>query len=254
MDAKERGSFCVYRHTSPNGKVYIGITGQPLARRWRNGAGYKAQLLFSRAIQKYGWENFDHEVLLSDLTEEQAKLAERLFIGYYDTTNRTKGYNTTIGGDSSSMLGRHHSKETKEKMSIKMREKYANGNAPRTGRKTSEETKRKISEAKRGKPCPEDAKRKISRTLTGRKLPIEVRQKMSEAQRGERGSMYGKTGAKHPNSKAVLMIDKDTNKIVKEFGGMKEAERQTGIKNQHISLCCMGKRKSAGGYVWRYKP
>ena len=57
-------NFIVYRHVNEvNGKVYIGITCQSLNDRWRNGKGYGKSTHFAHAIQKYGWDNFEHEIL-----------------------------------------------------------------------------------------------------------------------------------------------------------------------------------------------
>ena len=55
--------WCLYRHTSPSGKVYVGITSKPILRRWNNGNGYRTCKNFWRAILKYGWDNIIHEVL-----------------------------------------------------------------------------------------------------------------------------------------------------------------------------------------------
>lgn len=57
-------------------------------------------------------------------------------------------------------------------------------------------------------------------------------------------------GEKHPNSNRVFQYTKD-NIIVAEYGSVAEAIRQTGIAN--ISYCANGKRKTAGGYKWKYK-
>lgn len=40
--------------------------------------------------------------------------------------------------------------------------------------------------------------------------------------------------------------------FIKSFSGANEARRQTGIWNGHITECCQGKRKTAGGYIWKY--
>ena len=64
-------------------------------------------------------------------------------------------------------------------------------------------------------------------------------------------SMLGRSGAKSPTSKIVLQIK--NGKIIAEFYGTMEAERKTGVNFRHISHCCLGQRKSAGGYQWRYK-
>lgn len=48
----ENRLFTVYRHTSPSGKVYIGITCQDVRNRWQNGKTYKDSTHFKRAIRK----------------------------------------------------------------------------------------------------------------------------------------------------------------------------------------------------------
>ena len=50
-------NYCIYRHISPSGKVYIGQTCQDPNKRWLNGKGYKKSTIFNRAIEKYGWSN-----------------------------------------------------------------------------------------------------------------------------------------------------------------------------------------------------
>lgn len=55
-----------------------------------------------------------------------------------------------------------------------------------------------------------------------------------------------------PSSKAVIQYDKSGN-FVSEWPSAREAERQTGFSCRHISKCCLGKRRSAYGYIWRFK-
>lgn len=64
--------YCVYKHTLPNNKVYIGITKQIPSLRWANGRGYKHSNYFYNAILKYGWLNIRHEILRDCLTIEEA--------------------------------------------------------------------------------------------------------------------------------------------------------------------------------------
>ena len=93
--------YSVYKHTAPNGKVYIGITRQNSTRRWQNGNGYKTQQLFYRAINKFGWDSFTHEILEAELTEKEACDKEKYYIAKYHANNPKYGYNATEGGDSS---------------------------------------------------------------------------------------------------------------------------------------------------------
>ena len=109
--------FTVYKHTFPNGKVYIGITSQKTKDRWRNnGLGYKTCKVMYKAIQKYGWENIKHEIIAENLTKEQACQIEIDLIKQYDSTNKTKGYNLSFGGEASA-FGMRHSEETKKEFS-----------------------------------------------------------------------------------------------------------------------------------------
>lgn len=93
--------FVVYMHTSPNNKRYVGITRQnPPEKRWgHNGCGYNDNEHFRRAISKYSWDNFKHEILYVNLTEKEAKQKEIELIAFYDLTDPNKGFNITPGGD-----------------------------------------------------------------------------------------------------------------------------------------------------------
>jgi len=61
----------------------------------------------------------------------------------------------------------------------------------------------------------------------------------------------GKIGTEHSKSKPVIQTNEAGN-VLNRFAGAREAERQTGVSYQHISSCCTGKQKTAGGYVWKF--
>lgn len=130
-------TWCVYVHISPSIKYYVGITSQKPEDRWRNGKGYKHNDYFTKAINKYGWDNFQHEVIASNLTEEEAKNFEKILIEKFKSNNREYGYNFTKGGDGTvgvshfgtenSFYGKHHSDENKAIFSQKSKERWQNG-------------------------------------------------------------------------------------------------------------------------------
>ena len=107
-------SYVVYRQTTPNGKMYVGITSQPPSYRWDSGRGYITNQHFTRAINKYGWDNIKHDILLENLTAEEASLAEEIFIHYWDLTNPNNGYNHETGGIRNFTV----SDETRRRLSI----------------------------------------------------------------------------------------------------------------------------------------
>ena len=79
--------------------MYIGMTKNSLNQRWLNGKGYVGCTRLHRAINKYGWENFEHETIASGLTKEEAENFEILLINRFDTTNINFGYNISKGGN-----------------------------------------------------------------------------------------------------------------------------------------------------------
>ena len=83
--------YTVYQHKNKiNGKVYIGITMQEPEKRWGvNGRNYKSSPHFYSAIQKYGWDNFEHNILFTNLTKEEACLKEQ-------EKKRDKNFHKTI--------------------------------------------------------------------------------------------------------------------------------------------------------------
>ena len=106
--------YCVYKHTSPNGKVYIGITKQYPLNRWHNGYGYRSNPYFFKAIIKYGWDNFKHEILFDGLTKLEAESKEIELIAKYKSNHYLYGYNLDNGGNCIGSFSEEH----KRKISI----------------------------------------------------------------------------------------------------------------------------------------
>ena len=96
---KEKRKYFVYKHTVPNGKVYIGVTCCATAElRWFDGLGYAKNIPFYEDIRKYGWNNILHEIIYKNLLPEAAKAAEIELIKQYNSTDFQYGYNRDDGG------------------------------------------------------------------------------------------------------------------------------------------------------------
>ena len=89
--------YTVYKHTVPNGKVYIGITSVDVNKRWLNGRGYKDNKHFYRDIVLYGWLNIKHEIILKGLTEAEARYKEAKLIYEHQSYKKNYGYNKVAG-------------------------------------------------------------------------------------------------------------------------------------------------------------
>lgn len=225
----ENNSWVVYIHKNKiNGKVYVGIThfADNPNKRWVNGNGYRQSSLIYKAIVKYGWNSFSH-IVLCRTSKQKACLLEQALIHLY----KSKGlsYNIGLGGEGSESF----SEETKNKL-----RQYTPWIK---GKHHTDESIEKIRQASK-RPCSEETKRKIG-----------------DSNRGANNGMYGKTISdklklklKLIASKPVLQLDKD-NTVIAEFASASEAERYLGVKGNHVSCCCLGKRSSAYGYKWRYK-
>lgn len=94
-------AWCIYKHTSPTGKSYIGLTSKDPEKRWADGKGYTTQTLFNLAILLWGWDNFTHTILETDIpTLQEANKREKYWINYYNSY--LNGYNmrAQTGGSS----------------------------------------------------------------------------------------------------------------------------------------------------------
>lgn len=212
-------------HTSPNGKVYIGITSQKLNRRWRDGKGYNNHVYFGRAIKKYGWENFKHEVLFEGLSKEEAAQKEIELIKSYKSNNENYGYNLSSGGESGSK-GYKYTKEQREHLS----ELRKGENNYMYGKHHTKETIEKIRISKRKENLSE-----------------ETLHKMSVAKLGKKRSKSSIEKQKKTIGKKVICIENQMT-----FSSVKEASKTFKIDSSSIAKVCRGVRKTSGGYHWAY--
>lgn len=142
-----KDNYKIYIHIFPNGKVYIGITKMPIAKRFLNGNGYRNNKYMENAIKKYGWENVRHEILYEGLTKEEAEQKEIKLISEYKSNQKDFGYNIENGGNSTGKL----SEETKLKLSLLNKGKLLGNKNGMFGKHHTEETKEKIRQALKGR-------------------------------------------------------------------------------------------------------
>lgn len=247
--------YCVYMHTFPNKKRYIGITCCKPNRRWQNGYGYVSQPVIHNAIVKYGWDNIKHEIVANGLTLDEANQKEQELIKLYQTTNHDYGYNVELGGKACGHLTDEH----KKKISI------ANSGASngQYGRRYTEEERRQMSinSVWRGKKHSLESRKKMSEyakahpeikshpgcahPMYGKRHSDESKIKMSES-----AKKRGYCGSKN---KRVDMLTMD-DAYIRTFDSIQEAARFIGKKNgaPNIRSVCLGNRKRAHGYKWRY--
>ena len=188
----ENKKWSVYEHVFPNGYRYIGITCNKPQKRWKKGRGYIRTYVGS-AIKEYGWDNIQHNILETELSEFEAKCLEEYYICSYRTYigfSDCKGYNCTLGGDN--IISEESCKKISE----------ANkGKKPWLGKHHTEESKIKISESNKGKKgLRGESNPMYGKTPWNKGIPMteERKKKQSEVMKrkmsGEKNPMYGKEG------------------------------------------------------------
>lgn len=188
-----KDSYIVYKHISPSNKVYIGITCRSMeARASVNGHGYRKNEYFYRAIKKYGWDNFTHEILFANLTKSQACKRERELIAEYHSNDFNFGYNITAGGEG--RLQSPQSQATRDKISQASKEQWQD-----------ELIRNKHIESSRGHVVSRETREKIRNAQLGKYVPPEVGKKISVSKKGKHPWNYGlKCGPRSDETKAKL--------------------------------------------------
>lgn len=219
--------YTIYQHKNKiNRKVYIGITKRIPELRWgKDGCNYKSSPHFYSAIQKYGWDNFEHNILFKNLTKEEACEKEKELIKKFNSMNREFGYNSTSGGEASFEM----SDESRMKKSKAML-----GNKNGFGKPCSPEKAKKISEAQKGKKLTEEHKQKLSQSAKNRHTPC------SDEKRETLRNNY-------PRMKQVYCLETDT-----VYKSVQECARKLGVQATSVSQVCKGRRKTLKGYHLKY--
>jgi group I intron endonuclease len=183
-------AYKVYKLTSPSEKVYIGITCQTLQKRFMNGRGYKGCPAIYKAIKKYGWNSIKHEILFENLTKEEAEQKEIELIAFYKSNQKSFGYNIENGGNTTGT----HSEETKRKIS------EAN-----KGKKVSEETRQKLSNIHKGRQSG------INNPFYGRHHSKECKREHSEFMKGNKYNLGNHHSEEFKKWKSAQMKEKYSN-------------------------------------------
>ncbi len=230
-----------------NGKQYVGQSRNYLDR-WTSHCSYKDDYscLLHNAIRKYGKDNFTIELLEDNIPIEEIDQREKYYIDYYNTF--TNGYNMTTGGQG--VHGYRHTNNTKQKI--------------------SNNSEKMWTEIKRDESRYNEIMIKRSKSLKGKKFSESHRKAISEAAKkrlGSKNSFYGKRHSQETkdligkkNSKSIVMVDPNSNEIIREFTSIKKAVKYlleigktTSIQADHkIVNVCKGRKEYAYGFRWRY--
>lgn len=93
--------YVIYKATFPNGKVYIGKSGNFKSRiyqhRWNSLSKDKKMLIVSKSILKYEFENISWDIIHNCYSKEDMDLQEIYYITMYNSTNIKFGYNMVCG-------------------------------------------------------------------------------------------------------------------------------------------------------------
>lgn len=220
-------TYTVYKHTNKvNGKVYIGITiNEPSVRWGKNGCGYSKQF-FGKAIRKYGWDNFEHEILFENLSHEEANNREIELIQYYKSSDIKYGYNIASGGSGVDACGKPKT-VYQYSMSGKFIKQYDSlSNAARDN---------SVGHSTISRCC----RKGINHFSHGFRWSYEYLGEQVAWELMRNNDFY----------QEVYCYDLEGN-YIQRYETVKEAENSTGIGNSFICQCYQGKVSNTKGLRW----
>jgi group I intron endonuclease len=230
----------IYKITSPSGKIYIGQTTNFTKRNnyYKNGAK-QYQVRIHNSLQKYGYDahtiEFIEECLVENLNER-----ERYWQDFYDVIG-DNGLNCRLT-------------ETKDKSGFISEESKAKMSEARKGRIFDQNWIEKLRISATGKKHTEETKKRMSEIAKGKKKSAEHIAKLPQNQKGYKGKKRSeetklKQSLNSGKARKVFQYTKD-NEFVKEWRNVTEAEKAYNINN--VSGVALGKLKTCGGFKWRY--
>ena len=246
ITSKNERLWSVYKHTSPSGKVYIGIA-KDVRHRWRNnGSGYRGSTRIWYAIQKYGWDKFLHEIVATDLTRQEACDMEIALIGKYKSTDPNFGYNLTAGGQHGTL-----SQTSVEKLRASM-----------MGHPVSDKVRAILSESRKiPLICIETQEVFASAKEVTDKMGF-CYSSVLKAARGQQDtcggfhfawlSDYEKGQMKKFSPSPVVYSKVRCVTTGEEFDNVSDASRKTGLSRRSISYACNGIHKTCGNMQWEF--
>lgn len=256
-------TYCVYVHTNKiNGKKYIGqtINGDKPEKRWKRGDGYRTQLFFARAINKYGWDCFEHEVVASNLTKKEADNFESLLINKLKTKDPNYGYNLTDGGEGMSGFCMTDASKEKRRNSMK---KYFN-NQEYIQRMKDVSPKKEVYQfspngdvinfyesTKEAERCTGVHSGSICSCALNKKLSAGGFIWLFKDDISNINSRVEKYRKNKLRIESIVQLTLE-GVFIAEWDGSADAGRHTGIEYKNINAVCRGKRNKAGGYKWMY--
>lgn len=244
---QEHRNYVVYKHTAPNGKVYIGITGQNPTKRWQGGHGYDGNAYFANAIKKYGWKNFKHEVILSGLSREEAINHEIELIAYYKSDKRKYGYNRNEGGSIPT-------EETRERVSKARKENGLNERQSMIVKSLWQDPyyRARATASRKGiKRTPEQLEHYKAGRAKQPPMSDETRRKISESNKLH-------TGENAVRSRRVAKVDVNTLEIIQVYVNARQAAADIGSSLNAISVVCRHNatedmKRATKGFFWCYE-
>jgi hypothetical protein len=179
-------------------------------------------------------------LIIDEVNEDNWVFWEKHYISYYKSIG-CKLTNISEGGDNPpNLTGRKRTKEEIDRIS-----------KSNTGKKRSEETRKNISLAKKGKPIPHLNNGKERSLLHRKNLSLSTKGRVSPNKGRKYDEEHGKklSNSHSHQKRKIIQLTLDDKKI-KIWESIAEARRE--YKNNHICECCSGKIKTAAGYKWKY--
>lgn len=233
-----------------NGKQYIGQKKYDKQDKWKDYLG--SGIILSKAIEKYGKENFSKEIIEECKSKEKLDEREKYWISYYNAVDSDNFYNIASGGDGGNTIAGYSEEQLRQykEYKSKLHKETVHRGEDATSAKLTEKQVMEIIDRLKNNDFNLDIANDYN--VSPRTID-DIRKHKTWTHLTNNIIFDDISSRKRPRGTKPVVQYSEDGKYISTYKSARDAQRELGINYKLISSVCNGEKRIAHGYIWRFE-